>query len=117
MDRNLQAELAAVFVDDMPVEPQTVKGGQVNPMWERWQGLFSTWLSQAQKVLKLTDRLYVNRVGSMVTVTGTIGENETVEGVYPAGTFNVGVVVFSKEGYIRNYGPETGVSVTFIAGR
>lgn len=117
MDRQLQAELSAVFVDDMPVEPQTVRNGEVNPMWQRWQGLFSTWLSQAQKVVKATERLYVNRIGSVMTVTGTIGAGERVDGIYPAQSFSAGDVFFSKEGYIQNGGDETGISVTFIAGR
>jgi hypothetical protein len=117
MDRNTMAEFSAMFVNDSPIEPQTVKGGQVNPIWERWQGLFNTWLSQAQKALKISDGMYANRIGSVITVTGSIGAGEKIEGVYPAQTFSAGDVLFSSEGFIRNDGEATSLSVTFIAGR
>ena len=109
--------LAEAFVHQFPDVPQTTRGGQVEPLWSQWFRAFYTWLTQAQTVTDVTDRLVANRVGQTVCMTGTIGAGERIDGIGPARSFSVGSVFFSEEGFIRNDGEETSLSVTFVTRR
>lgn len=110
-------DLAEAFVHQFPDVPQTIRGGQVEPLWSQWFRAFYTWLTQAQTPTDVTDRLVACRVGNTVCVTGTIGAGEKIEGIWPAKSFSAGSVFFSKEGFIRNDGDETSISVTFVTRR
>lgn len=117
MDLNALSKISASFVHSVPEGPQTVSGGKVDESWSAWERAFSAWLDQAQSVVDLTDTMSATRVGSTMTVTGSIAAGERIDGVYPARSFMHGDVRFDENGFIQNVGGDTTLSVTFATRR
>lgn len=111
------SQLEGVYVQGMPRVNQTVRDGSVNPDWTPFMNSFDTWMRQASTPIELDEGLYAVRVGSVITVTGTVKAGKKIEIVGPPSTFHVEGVTFDKEGFINGGDVDKTVSVTYIARR
>jgi len=117
MGRENLMQLEGVFVQNMPKAQQFLRDGSLNPDWLPWMNAFDTWMQQASTPIDLDDGLYAVRVGSVITVTGTVKAGATIEAIGPAVTFTHDGVEFNENGTITGGSVDTALSVTYIARR
>lgn len=103
-----------VFVPYIPLESPANRDSLAES-WYPFVNAFNTWMDQAQSVKKLAERLYCVRFGMLVTLTGTIEQNQSIDVIPPIESFKVGDVLFSKKGFIINNGDDASISVTYVA--
>lgn len=115
MARQILAQLEGVFVQNMPRVQQTMRNGDVNPVWNPFMNSFDSWMQQASTPIELEEGLYAVRIGCVIVVTGIVKAGAEIGIVGPAETFVSGGVTFGKEGKIVGTDSDTAVSVSYIA--
>lgn len=123
MSRNFEASLSIVNVQVVPNTPPLNKfGGAFENGWEYFFDDLNSHLQQMQSVYATNNsNLFVNRNGSIATVSGYFTKTRVNVGVRPvsAMTFYNGAIQVTEDGYafvIPGYsGTSISTSITFIA--
>lgn len=123
MSRNFEASLSLVNVQVVPNTPPLNKfGGAFENGWEYFFDDLNSHLQQMQSVYKVdTHDLYVNRNGSVVTVSGVFEKASANIGVKPVSDmfFYNGIIKLTANGDVFvNIGhseDSVATSITFIA--
>ena len=116
--QELSSRLLDVPVREIPRTPPLNKfGGEFENGWEYFFDDLNNFLQQAIEAYRVENAdLWVARVGSVVTVTGTVSTTATDLGVAPVKEFTIDDVNVKTDGTIRVLsGSARSVSLSFIA--
>lgn len=117
-DRELSSRLLGFPVREIPRTPPLNKfGGEFENGWEYFFDDLNNFLQQGISAYRVENAdLWVSRVGSVVTVTGTVGTTATKLGVAPVKKFEIDNVEVDAEGKIKvTSGSARSISLSFIA--
>lgn len=114
--RELSSRLLGFPVREIPRTPPLNKfGGEFENGWEYFFDDLNNFLQQAIESYKSEDAdLWISRVGSVVTVTGTVSGTPVDLGVMPVKAFTVDGVTVDADGKI-SCSSTRDVSLSFIA--
>lgn len=117
-DRELSSRLLGFPVREIPRTPPLNKfGGEFENGWEYFFDDLNNFLQQGISAYRVENAdLWVARIGSVVTVTGTVGTTATKLGVAPVKEFEIDNVEVDAEGKIKvTSGSARSISLSFIA--